>query len=156
MFCFFFFFFFFLLFKLAPTKKHWEGPERLMTRGPLTISFLPTHTTPQPPPPSQKPLALTTILTYSLLFILFFFFLGPHLQHIDVPRLGVESELQLPTYTTATATLDLSYKCHRHHSLWQCQILNSLSKARGRTRVLMDTSQIQFLLSHIGNPNLFL
>ena len=26
---------------------------------------------------------------------LLFFFLGPHLQHIEVPGLGVESELQL-------------------------------------------------------------
>ena len=38
-----------------------------------------------------------------------FFFLGPHLQHKEVPRLGVESELQLPAYTTATATPDLSH-----------------------------------------------
>ena len=28
-------------------------------------------------------------------FFFFFFFLGPHLQHMDVPRLGVESELHL-------------------------------------------------------------
>ena len=35
------------------------------------------------------------------LFLLFYFlFLGPHLQHIEVPRLGVKSELQLPAYTT--------------------------------------------------------
>ena len=27
---------------------------------------------------------------------------------MEVPRLGVESELQLPAYTTATATLDPS------------------------------------------------
>ena len=32
-------------------------------------------------------------LNFSLFFGLFFFFLGPHLQHILVPRLGVESEL---------------------------------------------------------------
>ena len=39
--------------------------------------------------------------------ILFFFvFLRPHLLHMEVPRLGVRSELQLPAYTTATATLD--------------------------------------------------
>ena len=31
-------------------------------------------------------------------------FLGPHLGHIEVPRLGVKSELQLPAYTTATQT----------------------------------------------------
>ena len=35
-------------------------------------------------------------------------FLGPHPQHMEVPRLGVESELQLPAYTTATATPDPS------------------------------------------------
>ena len=28
---------------------------------------------------------------------------------LDVPRLGVESKLQLPAYTTATATWDLSH-----------------------------------------------
>ena len=32
----------------------------------------------------------------------FFVFLGPHLRHMEVPRLGVESELQSPAYTTAT------------------------------------------------------
>ena len=30
---------------------------------------------------------------------------------MEVPRLGVESELQLPAYTTATATQDLSRAC---------------------------------------------
>ena len=32
---------------------------------------------------------------------LFACFLGPHPRHMDVPRLGVESELQLLAYTTA-------------------------------------------------------
>ena len=31
-------------------------------------------------------------------------FLGLYLGHMEVPRLGVDSELQLPTYTTATGT----------------------------------------------------
>ena len=31
----------------------------------------------------------------------FFCFLGPHLQHMEVPRPGVKLELQLPAYTTA-------------------------------------------------------
>ena len=35
-----------------------------------------------------------------------FFALGPHPQHMEVPRLGVESALQLVAYTTATATPD--------------------------------------------------
>ena len=33
-----------------------------------------------------------------------FFFLGPRLWHMEVPRLGVKSELQLLAYTTSTAT----------------------------------------------------
>ena len=40
--------------------------------------------------------------------IILFWFLGLHLWHMEVPRLGVKSELQLPAYTTATATPDLS------------------------------------------------
>ena len=36
--------------------------------------------------------------------VCFVLFLELHLQHMEVPRLGVESELQLPAYTTATAT----------------------------------------------------
>ena len=35
-----------------------------------------------------------------------FFFLGLYLQHMEVPRLGVELELHLPAYATATATWD--------------------------------------------------
>ena len=33
-----------------------------------------------------------------------FIFLGLNLQHIEVAKLGVQLELQLPAYTTATAT----------------------------------------------------
>ena len=36
----------------------------------------------------------------------FFVFLGPHPQHVEVPRLGVKLELQLPAYTTGTAMRD--------------------------------------------------
>ena len=46
-------------------------------------------------------------------------FSGPHLQqHMEVPRVGVESELQLqlPAYTTTTATRDLSCIGDLHHS----------------------------------------
>ena len=35
-----------------------------------------------------------------------FFFLGLHLQHMEVPRLGIQSELLLPAYATATAMPD--------------------------------------------------
>ena len=46
----------------------------------------------------------------------FFVFLGPHLQYVEVPRLGVELELQLQAYTTALATWDPSCVCDLHHS----------------------------------------
>ena len=39
-------------------------------------------------------------------FFIFFVFLGPHLQHMEVLRLGVQSELWPLACTTATATLD--------------------------------------------------
>ena len=36
----------------------------------------------------------------------FLVFLGPHAWHMEDPRVGVESELQMLAYTTATATWD--------------------------------------------------
>ena len=54
----------------------------------------------------------------------FFFFLGLHLWHMEVLRLGVESELQPQAYTTAIATPDPSHVCDLHHSSRQCRILN--------------------------------
>ena len=46
-------------------------------------------------------------LLFIVYFILFFFcFLWPHPQHMEVPRLGVELELQVQAYTTAIAMLD--------------------------------------------------
>ena len=48
---------------------------------------------------------------------------------MEVSRLGVESELQLSAYTTATAMPDPSRVWDLHHSLWQCQILNPLIEA---------------------------
>ena len=61
---------------------------------------------------------------------------------MEVPRLGVEPELQLPA--TATATPDPSHVCDPHHSSWQHSIFNPLIEARDRTCVLMDASQIRF------------
>ena len=73
-----------------------------------------------------------------VLFIYLFCFLEPHLCHLEVPRPGVESELQLPAYTTAMATPDPSHVCNLHHSSWKHWILNPLIEARDRTCVLMD------------------
>ena len=75
---------------------------------------------------------------------------------MQVPRLGVQSELQPPAYATATATWDLSYVCDLHHSSWQCQSLNSLSEARDQTGIFMDPSQIHFCCATMGMPiNIF-
>ena len=66
-------------------------------------------------------------------FFLFFFnfcFLGPHLWHTEVPRLGVESQLQLLAYTTAIATPDPSLVFNLHQGSQQRQIPNPLRKAR--------------------------
>ena len=81
-------------------------------------------------------------LFYLFIFILFFCFIGPHPQHMKVPRLGVKSELQLLAYTTATAMWDPCCIFSLYHSSWQHQILNLLSEARDRTPIFMDTSQV--------------
>ena len=80
-------------------------------------------------------------------FLSFFFLSGFCLlratpQHMEVPRLGVSSELPLPAYTTATATQDPSQICELHHSSQQLWILNPLREARDRTRNLMVPSQM--------------
>ena len=82
--------------------------------------------------------------TRFLCLFLFLSFFGTHPRHIEVPGPGVESELQLPAYTSATATQNLSHVCKIHHSSGQCQILNPLSAARERTCILMDTSQVHY------------
>ena len=61
---------------------------------------------------------------------------------MEVPRLGVESELQLLTYATARAIPDPSCNCDLRHSLQQCQILNPLSEAKDRTHIIVDISQV--------------
>ena len=66
-------------------------------------------------------------------------FLGLYPWHMEVPKLGVE--LELPVYTTATATCNLSHICNLHHSSLQRQILNPQSEARDRIQVLMDTTR---------------
>ena len=83
--------------------------------------------------------------------IMFVFISELQVQHMEVPRLGVKLELQLPAHTTATATLDMGCICNLQHSSWQCQILNPLNRARDWTCILMDTSRVFNPLSHNGN-----
>ena len=69
---------------------------------------------------------------------------------MEVLRLKAELELQLPAYTTATATRELV--CDLHHSSLQSRILSTLNEARDQTKVLMDTSLIYFLCATMGIP----
>ena len=84
---------------------------------------------------------------------LFIAFLGPPLRHLEVPRLGVESELQLSAYTTATAMPDLSPTCELHTSSRQRRIPDPLREARDRTHILMDISQVRFCCATTGTLN---
>ena len=59
-----------------------------------------------------------------------FFFLGRTRSMWKFLELGVELELQLLSYTTATATPDQSHICDLHLTLPQQRILNPLSEAR--------------------------
>ena len=88
-------------------------------------------------------------------FFFFFFFtaaLRPHLWHLDIPRLGVKSELWLQANTTATAVQDPSLICDLHHSSQQHQIPDPLGEAKHRTCFFMDTSQICFRCTTTGIP----
>ena len=60
---------------------------------------------------------------------------------MKVPRLGVESELQLLAYTTVTAMTDPSHTCDLYHSSRQRWILNPLREVRDQTLILMDISR---------------
>ena len=71
---------------------------------------------------------------------------------MEVPRLGLESELQLPVYTTATATQDLSHVCNLPHSSQQHWIPDPPIKTRDRTHILMVASQIYFCCATMGTP----
>ena len=86
------------------------------------------------------------------LYLFCFCFLGLHPWPMELPRLGVESELQLQDYTTATTMRNLSHVFDLHPSSQQCGILNPLSEARDRTCILMDTNRIHFCCTTTGTP----
>ena len=64
-------------------------------------------------------------------------FLAPHLKHLEVSRLEVKLEVQLPAFTTVTSIWDPSRFCDLHHSSWHHWIPYSQ------------------LLSHNGNCSIF-
>ena len=69
---------------------------------------------------------------------------------MEVPRLGVKLELQLPA--TATDLPDLSCVCNLQHSSQQCLILNQLSELRDQTHILTDTCQVLNPQATMGTP----
>ena len=89
-------------------------------------------------------LGAVQVITFPIPVLFCFLFLELHLQHMEVPRLGIKSEPQLLAYATATATQDPSQVCNLHHSSQQHRILIPLSKDRDQTRILMDTSQVHY------------
>ena len=76
-------------------------------------------------------------------FFFFFLLFRAESMYMDIPRLGVEAELQLLAYAAATAMQDPSCVWDLHHSSQQCQILNPLSEVRDGTRNLMVPSRIR-------------
>ena len=69
---------------------------------------------------------------------------------MEVSRLGVEWELQLPAYTTATAIADPIHVCNLHHSSQQCRVRNPLNQTRDWTHIPMDTSRVRFCRTTTG------
>ena len=89
---------------------------------------------------------------FFIYLFIYFGFLGLHPWHMEVPRLGVKSELQLPAYTTDTATWHLSHVCNLHHNSWQCWIPDPLSEVSDQTRILKDASQIRLCCATTATP----
>ena len=91
---------------------------------------------------------LVFLFGFGFFCLVLFCFLGPQPRHMEVPRLGVQSELQLQATATATATEHQI--CHLHHSSWPRWILNPLSEARDRTPNLLVLSRIHFCCTTMG------
>ena len=73
---------------------------------------------------------------------------------MEVPRLGVESELQLPACTTGHSNAGSELYLQTTLQLVATLDLNPLSEARDQTYILKETIQALNPLSHNGNsPN---
>ena len=72
---------------------------------------------------------------------------------MEVPRLGVKLELQLPAYTTATGMLDPSHVCNLHHSYSPAR---SLTSEQGQGSNLHPHGSLSGSLCHHGNSLCFL
>ena len=81
-------------------------------------------------------------------FWVYFVFSGLHPWPMEVPRLGVKSELHLP----ARHQTDPSRICDLHHSSRRHRILDPLSESRDRTHVLLDSSWVHYPCTTVGAP----
>ena len=88
-----------------------------------------------------------SVTTQALFYFILFVFLGVHLWHMGVPRLGVESELQMLAYATAAATPDPSCVCKLHCSYSNIGSLTHLVRPGIELNLHpMDTNRVLFLL----------
>ena len=80
----------------------------------------------------------------------FFVFMGPHLQHMEVPRLCSNRSYSCQPTLRPQQLPDLSRIHDLHYCSQQCWILNPLSGARDQTLVLMDTSWVCYHWAIMG------
>ena len=98
--------------------------------------------------PIYQALPLYGIPTFLSFFFSFSFF-------FRAPLMAYGSSQAWGGIRTLAAGLHYSYSdigCKLHHSSWQCQILNPLSKARDQTRNLTVPSQVRFCCTTTGTP----
>ena len=88
-------------------------------------------------------------------FFFFFVILGLHPWHMEVPRLGVKSELKLLAYANHShCTWGSEPHLWPTPQLMATPHLNSLSEARDQTCVLMVTNQIHFCWAMMRTPKM--
>ena len=100
--------------KYSSSEVLWTPQRKCLTLWFSVKNTVPSHTFPQ--------VIFVCLCFFGLVFVLLFS--GLYLWYMEVPRLEVKSELQLPAYATASAMRSPSQVWNLHHSLHQCRILN--------------------------------
>jgi len=119
-----------------------DGTDPTMPLAPSSDTFQPIFQSQSSESVTQLSSASRTSQHPSFLFCFVLVFFRADQWHMEVPRLEVKLELQLPAYTTATP--DPSCICDLHRSSQQHLIPDPRTEARDRTRILMDTRWIHF------------
>ena len=106
-----------VLLQLQTKHPYQRTQKRCRKEGPFPLMFFPRiYNSQRFTAWSHTTIGSASIPRYQLPLL---FFLGPHPQHMEVPRRGVKLELQLLACTTATATQDPSLIFNLHHSSQQ-------------------------------------